>query len=199
MAVRSALKSPMPHPVLAIRPVTERLIASSTERRSSRAVMSWLVRLSAASSSARCTISACSRMCPTAEASGRATSISTSTSASVKARGSWWTALRVPITSPWENRGTTIAERMPRRDKISRLTGGTEGSDRSSTRRGIRRSATQAASVSAGARRRSPPSGSPAARAAMSRTRISSRSRSNRVTLSASKRTSRPTASATVS
>ena len=31
MAVRSALKSPMPHPVLAIRPVTERLIASSTD------------------------------------------------------------------------------------------------------------------------------------------------------------------------
>ena len=42
------------------------------------------------------------------------------------------------------------------------------------------RSATHAASVSAGARRRSTPSGSPA-RAAMSRTRISSRSRSNSV------------------
>ena len=198
MAVRSALKSPMPHPVLAMRPVTERLIASSTERRSSRAVMSWLVRLSAASSSARCTISACRRVCSTAEASGRATSINTSTSASVKARGAWWTALRVPITSPWENSGTTIAERTPRRDRISRLTGGREGSDRSSTRRGIRRSATQAARVSAAARRRADPAGSPA-QAAMSRTRISSRSRSNRATLSASKRTSRPTASATVS
>jgi transposase len=89
-------------------------------------------------------------------------------------------------------------ERMPRRVMMSRLTAGTEGSDRSSTRRGIRRSATQAVSVSAGARRRSPLSGSPA-RAATSRTRISSRSRSNRVTLSASKRTSRPTASANVS
>ena len=128
MAVRSALKSPMPHPVLPMRPVTARLIASSTERRSSRAVMSWVVRLRAASSSARCTISPCRRVCSMAEASGRATSVSTSMSASVKARGSWWMALRVPITSPCENSGTRITERMPRRDRRSRLTGGTDGS-----------------------------------------------------------------------
>ena len=54
IGVRSGLSSPMPQPVLPMSAVTERLIVSSTEGRSSRAVMSWLVRLSAASSSARC-------------------------------------------------------------------------------------------------------------------------------------------------
>ena len=80
--VRSALSRPMPQPVLPISAVTERLIVSSTEGRSSRAVMSWLVRLSAASSSARRTLSACSRACSMAEASGRATSMRISTSVS---------------------------------------------------------------------------------------------------------------------
>ncbi len=85
IAVRSALNSPMPHPVLAMRPVTDRLIVSSSDPRSSRALTSWLVRFSAASSSARSVISAWSRARSTAAASGRATSVRISASPSVKA------------------------------------------------------------------------------------------------------------------
>ena len=65
----------MPQPVLAMS-VGDRAADRSRAPtgRSSRAVMSWLVRLSAASSSARRALSACRRACSTAEASGRATS-----------------------------------------------------------------------------------------------------------------------------
>ena len=134
MAVRSALRRPIPQPVLPTRLVTDRLIVSSKEPRSSRAVMSWPVRLRAASSSARCTISACRRECSIAEARGWATSIRISTSPSVKARASSRLALSVPITSPSENSGARIAERNPRRESSSRPTGGTVGSETSSTR-----------------------------------------------------------------
>ncbi len=41
--VRAASSSPMPQPVEPISAVTERLMRSSTEATSSRAVMSWLV------------------------------------------------------------------------------------------------------------------------------------------------------------
>ena len=43
IAVPSLFSSPMPHPVEPISAVTDRLIRSSTDARSSRPVMSWLV------------------------------------------------------------------------------------------------------------------------------------------------------------
>ena len=195
----SGFRSPIPQPVLPMSEVTERLIVSSTEGRSSRAVMSWLVRLSAASSSARRALSACRRACSTAEASGRATSIRISTSVSVKAWGSRWVTFSVPITSPCESSGASTADRKPRRDSSSRLTAGIDGSVvASSTRRGARWLATHAVRVPTVGMRKSKISGS-AARAATSRTRKSPRSRSSSVTPRASKRINRETASAVCS
>ncbi len=197
--VRSGLSRPMPQPVLPMSAVTERLMVSSTDGRSRRAVMSWLVRLSAASSSARWVASACRRECSMAEASGRATSVSTSTSASVKAPGSRWVTLRVPIAWPCDRSGARIADRKPRRENSSRLTVGMDGSVvASSMRRGACWLATHAVRVPAMGIPKSKTSGS-VVRAATSSTRNSPRSRSSSVTPSASKRMRRPTASATFS
>src|SRR5215510_12126877 len=145
--VRSLLKSPIPQPLAPIRAGAERLIRSRTEATSRRAVMSWLVACSAASSSARRRLSSDRRHCSMPRARGRASSVSVSTSGSPKARGRFAARTTAPSTWPRDTSGTNTTERKPPTSRRRRVSSGTRSRSTSSTRTGAPSARTRASKV----------------------------------------------------
>src|SRR5215467_10263520 len=147
MCVRSLLKSPIAQPPAPMSAGTEMLIRSRTDATSRRAVMSWLVAWSAASSSARRRLSSARRHCATPSASGRPSSPSDSTSASLNARGRFAASTTAPRMWPPDASGTSTMDRKAPAARFRRVCSGTSSRSTSSTRIGAPSATTRARRV----------------------------------------------------